>query len=65
MRLQPSRPLSKRKHWIVQDIIRRARIFEAPVLSKIAAAQAAQAAASTSAPAPAPAPTTPGAGQTS
>lgn len=65
VRLQPSRPLSKRKHWIVQDIIRRARIFEAPDLSKIAAAQAAQAAASTSAPAPAPAPTTPAAGQTS
>lgn len=63
VRLQPSRPLSKRKHWIVQDIIRRARIFEAPDLSKIAAAQAAQAAASTSAPAPAP--TTPPAGQTS
>jgi len=59
VRLQPSRPLSKRKHWIVQDIIRRARIFEAPDLSKIAAAQAAQAAASTSAP------TTPPAGQTS
>ena len=42
VRLQSSRPLSKRKHWIVQDIIRRARIFQAPDLSKITAAKLAQ-----------------------
>lgn len=42
VRLESSRPLSKRKHWIVQDIIRRARIFQAPDLSKITAAKLAQ-----------------------
>lgn len=37
VRLTSSRPLSKRKHWIVSEILRRARIFEAPVPSKLEA----------------------------
>ncbi|KAJ7117281.1 hypothetical protein O6H91_07G110900 [Diphasiastrum complanatum] len=29
VRLDPSRPLSKRKHWIVGDILKRVKIYEA------------------------------------
>ncbi|GAB2226060.1 hypothetical protein Drorol1_Dr00021846 [Drosera rotundifolia] len=28
VRLDPSRPLSKRKHWIVAEILRKARIYQ-------------------------------------
>ncbi|ONI26054.1 hypothetical protein PRUPE_1G001800 [Prunus persica] len=31
VRLEPSRPLSKRKHWVVAEIITKARIYE-PIL---------------------------------
>ncbi|XP_024382786.1 uncharacterized protein [Physcomitrium patens] len=60
VRLQSSRPLSKRKHWIVQDIIRRARIFQAPDVSQITAAKLAQSEAkAASSTAPASTPSTP------
>lgn len=61
VRLESSRPLSKRKHWIVQDIIRRARIFQAPDLSKITVAKLAQseAQAPTSSSSPTTTPSTP------
>ncbi|KAL0540398.1 hypothetical protein IC582_024635 [Cucumis melo] len=30
VKLDPSRPLSKRKHWVVAEILRKARIYEPP-----------------------------------
>ncbi|KAG1364413.1 30S ribosomal protein S17-like [Cocos nucifera] len=30
VRLDPSRPLSKRKHWVVAEILRRAKIYVPP-----------------------------------
>lgn len=39
MRLDPSRPLSKRKHWVVAEILKKARIY-APQSMKNAAAAA-------------------------
>ncbi|KAK4761875.1 hypothetical protein SAY87_029759 [Trapa incisa] len=45
VRLDPSRPLSKRKHWVVAEILRRARIYQPPssVSSPAAAKQSASA----------------------
>lgn len=34
VRLDPSRPLSKRKHWIVAEILKKARIYVPPSLRK-------------------------------
>ncbi|WOL06448.1 hypothetical protein Cni_G15182 [Canna indica] len=33
VRLDPSRPLSKRKHWVVAEILRKARVYIKPSLS--------------------------------
>ncbi|KAJ0974346.1 hypothetical protein J5N97_016349 [Dioscorea zingiberensis] len=30
VRLDPSRPLSKRKHWVVAEILRKARVYVPP-----------------------------------
>nr|DAD38699.1 TPA_asm: hypothetical protein HUJ06_013021 [Nelumbo nucifera] len=30
VRLDPSRPLSKRKHWVVAEILKKARIYVPP-----------------------------------
>ncbi|GJN16101.1 hypothetical protein PR202_gb03055 [Eleusine coracana subsp. coracana] len=30
VRLDPSRPLSRRKHWVVADILKRAKMYVAP-----------------------------------
>ncbi|KAK9697634.1 hypothetical protein RND81_08G049800 [Saponaria officinalis] len=30
VKLDPSRPLSKRKHWVVADILKKARIYQPP-----------------------------------
>ncbi|XP_050367731.1 uncharacterized protein LOC126786069 [Argentina anserina] len=38
VRLEPSRPLSKRKHWIVAEILTKARIYQHPSPSVSAAA---------------------------
>ncbi|KAL6180132.1 hypothetical protein ACLB2K_046799 [Fragaria x ananassa] len=38
VRLEPSRPLSKRKHWIVAEIVTKARIYQPPSPSASAAA---------------------------
>ncbi|XP_057526601.1 uncharacterized protein LOC130805830 [Amaranthus tricolor] len=37
VRLDPSRPLSKRKHWIVAEILKRARIYTPPSADSTAA----------------------------
>ncbi|KAI3447275.1 hypothetical protein Pfo_003940 [Paulownia fortunei] len=34
VRLDPSRPLSKRKHWVVAEILKKARIYVPPSLRK-------------------------------
>lgn len=34
VRLDPSRPLSKRKHWTVAEILKKARIYVAPTVKK-------------------------------
>ncbi|KAK6131730.1 hypothetical protein DH2020_034527 [Rehmannia glutinosa] len=34
VRLDPSRPLSKRKHWIVAEILKKTRIYMPPSLGK-------------------------------
>ncbi|KAL6519256.1 hypothetical protein OROGR_018576 [Orobanche gracilis] len=34
VRLDPSRPLSKRKHWVVAEILKKARIYVPPSLGK-------------------------------
>ncbi|RWW15075.1 hypothetical protein BHE74_00021635 [Ensete ventricosum] len=33
VRLDPSRPLSKRKHWVVAEILQKARIYVRPSLA--------------------------------
>ncbi|KAL3745791.1 hypothetical protein ACJRO7_014841 [Eucalyptus globulus] len=43
VRLDPSRPLSKRKRWIVAEILKRARIYQPPSPPPTAAAAAAAA----------------------
>ncbi|XP_075517505.1 uncharacterized protein LOC142551906 isoform X2 [Primulina tabacum] len=35
VRLDPSRPLSKRKHWVVAEILRKAKIYVPPSLRKV------------------------------
>ncbi|XP_047946128.1 30S ribosomal protein S17-like [Salvia hispanica] len=40
VRLDPSRPLSKRKHWTVAEILKKARIYVAPAVKKDASAPA-------------------------
>ncbi|KAL5547162.1 hypothetical protein UlMin_006849 [Ulmus minor] len=37
VRLDPSRPLSKRKHWVVAEILKKARIYQPPSPSSAAA----------------------------
>lgn len=50
VRLDPSRPLSKRKHWTVAEILKKARIYQPPSADTIAqSSDKARAAASTSA----------------
>ncbi|KAL0426719.1 UNVERIFIED_CONTAM: 30S ribosomal protein S17 [Sesamum latifolium] len=34
VRLDPSRPLSKHKHWVVAEILKRARIYAPPSVGK-------------------------------
>eukprot|EP01018_Ginkgo_biloba_P025585 Gb_25575 [translate_table: standard] len=36
VRLDPSRPLSKRKHWIVAEILKRARVYQPPTAIPVA-----------------------------
>ncbi|KAL9240364.1 hypothetical protein vseg_014593 [Gypsophila vaccaria] len=36
VKLDPSRPLSKRKHWIVAEILKKARIYQPPSADTIA-----------------------------
>lgn len=40
VRLDPSRPLSKRKHWVVAEILKRARIYQPPSSTSSPAAAA-------------------------
>ncbi|KAH9607368.1 hypothetical protein KSS87_020139 [Heliosperma pusillum] len=38
VKLDPSRPLSKRKHWVVAEILKKARIYQPPSADSIAQA---------------------------
>nr|GMD85270.1 30S ribosomal protein S17-like [Ipomoea batatas] len=40
VKLDPSRPLSKHKHWIVSEILKRARIYVPPSAETLAKAKA-------------------------
>lgn len=40
VRLDPSRPLSKRKHWVVAEILKRARIYKPPSATRADASEA-------------------------
>ncbi|KAI4379705.1 hypothetical protein MLD38_005967 [Melastoma candidum] len=40
VRLDPSRPLSRHKHWVVSQILKRARIYQPPSPSASTAASA-------------------------
>ncbi|KAL2920432.1 30S ribosomal protein S17 [Bienertia sinuspersici] len=47
VRLDPSRPLSKRKHWTVAEILKKARIYTPPTAESIAQSNSNAAASST------------------
>ncbi|GMI90476.1 hypothetical protein like AT3G18880 [Hibiscus trionum] len=38
VKLDPSRPLSKRKHWVVAEILKKARIYTPPLVDTAAKA---------------------------
>lgn len=60
VRIESSRPLSKRKTWVVTEILRKARVFDMDNARNTAVAAAAAAAASSGAPTSSSAGTTPG-----
>ncbi|KAK9085317.1 hypothetical protein Sjap_025728 [Stephania japonica] len=41
VRLDPSRPLSKRKHWVVAEILKRARIYVPPPRTEASSSESA------------------------
>lgn len=49
VRLDPSRPLSKRKHWVVADILKKARIYQPQSADNIIAQSSSSAEASSAA----------------
>ncbi|KNA17842.1 hypothetical protein SOVF_076610 [Spinacia oleracea] len=47
VRLDPSRPLSKRKNWTVAEILKKARIYTPPIVDKISKSSSSTEASST------------------